>query len=273
MWQSLLAILSSPETWAFAAVGFVAQIFDGALGMGFGTISAAVLAAVGVPRELASASVNGAKLFTGTASGLSHALLRNVDGRMLVVLVVAGVIGGFAGATLLTRSFSRWIGVAISFYLLLAGAFIVWRAMHAIPNRASAGAQGGIGFAGGLLEATSGVWGPLVTSNLVALGASPRHVVGTSIVAETFVAATVFGLLVSHVGFPRLSGIALGLLCGALVAAPFAALLARRVALRPFTIAVGLLVIATSLLRLAHDLDVVPGVRLFGYLPAAQITE
>lgn len=273
MWQSLLAIFSSPETWAFAAVGFIAQLFDGALGMGFGTISAAVLAAVGVPRELASASVNGAKLFTGTASGLSHVLMRNVDGRMLAVLAVAGVIGGFVGATLLTRSFSRWIGVAISGYLLLAGAFIVWRAMHAIPNRASAGAQGGVGFAGGLLEATSGVWGPLVTSNLVALGASPRHVVGTSIVAETFVAATVFGLLVSHVGFARLSGIALGLLFGALIAAPFAALLARRVALRPFTIAVGLLVIATSLLRLAHDLDVVPGLRLFGYLPGAQMTE
>jgi len=254
MWQALSAILSSPDTWAFAAVGFLAQVFDGALGMGFGAISSAVLAAAGVPREIASASVNGTKIFTGAASGLSHVLMRNVDGRMLLALAVAGILGGAAGATLLARSFSHWIGVAISLYLLLAGAFIVWRATHALPNRASWRAQGGVGFAGGLLEATSGVWGPLVTSNLVALGASPRHVVGTGNVAETFVAATVFGLLVSHVGFASLSGIALGLLCGALLAAPFAALLARRVSARPLTIGVGVLVMATSLLRLARDL-------------------
>ncbi|MGE0582905.1 MAG: sulfite exporter TauE/SafE family protein [Steroidobacteraceae bacterium] len=253
MWQSVLTILSSPETWAFAAVGFVAQVFDGALGMGFGAISSAALAAVGVPREIASASVNGAKLFTGTASGLSHVWMRNVDARMLVVLSIAGILGGVTGVTLLTRSFSQWIGIAISLYLLVAGAFIIWRALHALPNRASGRAQVGVGFAGGLLEATSGVWGPLVTSNLVALGANPRHVVGTGAIAETFVAATVFGLLVSHVGFEKLSGIALGLLCGALLAAPFAALLARRVSVRPFTIAVGVLVIATSLLRLARD--------------------
>ena len=253
MWQTVLAILSTPETWAFAAVGFVAQVFDGALGMGFGAISSAVLAAVGVPREVASASVNGAKLFTGTASGLSHAWMRNVDGRMLVVLSIAGIAGGAVGATLLTKFFSAWIGIAISLYLLVAGAFIVWRATHTLPNHATRGAQAGIGLAGGLLEATSGVWGPLVTSNLVALGANPRHVVGTGAVAETFVAAAVFGLLVSQVGFAKLSGIALGLMCGALLAAPFAALLARRVALRPFTIAVGLLVIATSLLRLVRD--------------------
>lgn len=255
MWQSLLAILSAPETWAFAAVGFVAQIFDGALGMGFGAISSAVLAAAGVPRELASASVNGAKIFTGTASGVSHVLMRNVDGRMLLTLSVSGILGGVVGATLLTQSFARWVGIAISLYLLAAGAFIVWRAMHTLTNRASRRAQGGVGLAGGLLEATSGVWGPLVTSNLVALGANPRLVVGSGAVAETFVSATVFALLVSHVGFEKLSGIALGLLCGALLAAPFAALLARRVAVRPFTIAVGVLVMATSLLRLAKDLS------------------
>lgn len=155
MWQAVLSILSSPETWGFAAVGFIAQVFDGALGMGFGAISSAVLAAAGVPREIASASVNGAKLFTGTASGVSHVLMRNVDGHMLLVLSIAGMLGGVAGAMLLTQGFARWIGVAISLYLLAAGAFIVWRAMHTLPNRATGRAQGGVGFAGGLLEATS----------------------------------------------------------------------------------------------------------------------
>ena len=53
---------------AFMVVGFLAQLVDGALGMGFGVISSSILLAQGVPPALASASVNAAKLpTTGTA--------------------------------------------------------------------------------------------------------------------------------------------------------------------------------------------------------------
>ena len=41
------------DFWAFALVGFFAQLVDGALGMGFGVISASVLLAQGVPPALA----------------------------------------------------------------------------------------------------------------------------------------------------------------------------------------------------------------------------
>jgi uncharacterized membrane protein YfcA len=254
MVETVLAALQQPQLWWFAVVGFVAQMFDGALGMGFGAISSTVLAATGLPREIASASVNGAKLFTGAASGAAHLLHRNVDARMLLILGAAGALGGAVGATLLARYNSRWIGVAVSGYLLLVGAFIVWRAFRALPAAIRRRQIGGVGLAGGFLEALAGVWGPLVTSNLVAFGATPRLAVGTGNVAETFVAGVVFTVLVHHIGLAQLSGAVLGLLGGALVAAPFAARVTSHLPQRPLMIGVGVLVIALSIVRLVRDL-------------------
>eukprot|EP01034_Spumella_vulgaris_P019789 gene19789-25313_t len=85
----------------FATVGFFAQIVDGALGMGYGIIASTVLLATGVAPAHTSASVNGSKIFTSAASGLSHIYNGNVDRRLLVILSIAGAIGGVLGAMLL----------------------------------------------------------------------------------------------------------------------------------------------------------------------------
>jgi hypothetical protein len=254
MLDASLALLQQPETWVFVGIGFAAQMFDGAVGMGFGAISSAVLAAIGLPREIASASVNGAKLLTGTASGAAHILLRNVDWRMLLVLAGAGALGGIAGSLLLARHAGPLLGIGVSAYLILIGGVIIRRAFSPPPPTIRRGRVGGVGLAGGFLEALSGVWGPLVTSNLVASGAHPRYVVGTGSIAETFVAGVVFSVLVSHVGFARLSIATVGLMGGALVAAPLAARIARDVARRPLMLAVGVMVILLSAIRLFRDL-------------------
>ena len=56
----------------FAAIGFAAQIVDGAIGMAYGLISTTVLLSLGIPPATASASVHAAEVFTTGASGLSH---------------------------------------------------------------------------------------------------------------------------------------------------------------------------------------------------------
>ncbi|MFO1426071.1 MAG: sulfite exporter TauE/SafE family protein [Steroidobacteraceae bacterium] len=254
MVETLLAALHQPQTWLFFGIGFVAQLCDGSLGMGFGAISSTALAAIGLPRAVASASVNGAKLFTGAASGIAHLLHRNVDGRMLVTLAIAGGLGGYLGATVLAHYASRWVGIFTSSYLLLVGAYILSRAFREPPEAIRFHHVGGVGFAGGFLEALSGVWGPLVTSNLVAFGANPRHAIGSGNVAETFVAGVVFTVLVKHLGIAQLSVSVLGLLLGALVASPVAARLTREIPRRTLMIGVGILVMALSLLRLVRDL-------------------
>jgi uncharacterized membrane protein YfcA len=60
----------------------------------------------------------------------------------------------------------------------------------------------------------------------------------------------VFVILVGHLGFSELSTSALGLMTGALLAAPFAARLTKQLPRNVLMIAIGLLVIATSGYRL-----------------------
>ena len=251
---NLWLLLQQPQTWLFIVIGFVAQLSDGALGMGFGAVSSTVLAALGVPREIASATVNGAKLVTGVLSGVSHLVFRNIDWPLFFFLTISGCVGGWAGATLMTFHSSRWVGVFVSGYLLIVGAYIIWRASHDPPEFITRTRISGIGLAGGFLEAVSGVWGPLVTSNLVAHGANPRHAVGTGNLSETFVAITVFVVLVHHIGFEQLSIAMSGLLIGAVVGAPVGASFTRKLPRKALTIAVGLMVILMSLLRLWRDL-------------------
>lgn len=78
----------------FAAVGFFAQLIDGALGMGYGVISSVMLLTTGVPPAQTSASVHAAKLFTTATSGTSHFLHGNVDRKLMLQLAATGVISG-----------------------------------------------------------------------------------------------------------------------------------------------------------------------------------
>ena len=91
-----------PDLLLHIAIGFAAQLVDGALGMAYGVISSSVLLALGVPPAMASASVHGAEVFTTAASAGSHVLHKTVEWRLLVPLAVAGVIGGCLGAYVLT---------------------------------------------------------------------------------------------------------------------------------------------------------------------------
>jgi hypothetical protein len=53
----------------FVAVGFAAQLIDGAIGMAYGLFASSVLLGFGVPPATASASVHVAEVFTTGASG------------------------------------------------------------------------------------------------------------------------------------------------------------------------------------------------------------
>ena len=83
----------------FLAVGFFAQLVDGALGMAFGVITNTLLVSVlGLPPARASASVHLVETFTTAASAISHTYHRNVNWKLFLRLVIPGTIGGMAGA-------------------------------------------------------------------------------------------------------------------------------------------------------------------------------
>ena len=165
----------------FIAVGFAAQLVDGALGMAFGVISNTLMVGVlGIPPALASQRVHLVECFTTATSGISHLLHGNIDKRLFFKLLIPGVIGGVLGAYVLTSIDAGVIKPFILAYLSAIGLYILWRGLFYPPKVKDAKIIAPLGLVGGFLDAAGGGgWGPVVTSNLLIQGADPRKVVGT----------------------------------------------------------------------------------------------
>ena len=241
-----------PEFWLFAAVGFAAQLVDGALGMAYGVVSTTVLLANGVPPATASASVHAAKVFTGAASAVSHIAHRNVDWRLLVLLAAGGMLGGVVGTYLLTSVDGEQIKPFVVAWLGLMGLVILYRAWKgARPKPFSWKGPFPLGLVGGFFDAVGGGgWGPVVTSTLLGSGADPRKAIGTTNAAEAFVAAAVSAAFLAALvsGHWETDDLAqhlwsvLGLIAGGVVAAPLAGWMTKVLPVRALTWIVGLVV-------------------------------
>ena len=232
----------------FIAVGFAAQLIDGALGMAFGVICNTLLVGVlGVPPALASQRVHIVECFTTATSGISHLLHRNVDGRLFVRLLVPGVIGGVLGAYVLTSLDASFVKPFVLIYLTGIGLYLLFRGILYPPKIREAKSIAPLGFIGGFLDAAGGGgWGPVVTSNLLIQGADPRKVVGTVSAVEFFLTVTVSLAFIYRLGFADLAGATLGLLIGGLIAAPIGAWAAKRIPAKAMLIMVGAVLTLTS---------------------------
>jgi uncharacterized membrane protein YfcA len=245
MLDSLLNQLEA--VWPFMAVGFGAQMIDGALGMAYGVISSTFLLALGVPPSAASAGVHAAETFTTCVSGISHIYHRNVDWRIFLRLVVPGVIGGILGAYILSNIDGSVIKPYILAYLICIGLWLLWRGFHFPPEPKAPRFIAPLGFVGGFMDASGGGgWGPIVTSNLLVQGASPRHTIGTVNTAEFILTLAISITFLVHLGWAALTQATLGLLIGGVVAAPFGAMFARHMKPKVLLVAVGVVLVSTS---------------------------
>lgn len=250
---------------AFAMVGFLAQLIDGALGMGYGVISSVMLLASGVPPSHTSASVHAAKLFTTAASGASHIIHGNVEKRMFYVLSAAGVVGGIIGALVLINVNGGAIRPFVFGYLMIMGFVIIWRGLLLPASKTvSSNLVAPLGAAGGFLDAIGGGgWGPVVTSSLIGAGASPRLVVGTVNAAEfvvtigvvaAFAASLFLGTWTEAAGLMNHVLAVAGLVIGGVPSALFAGWLLKKAPRKPLMVAVGLLVVGLSAYELSRVL-------------------
>ena len=239
--------LSTMDVLPFIAVGFLAQLVDGALGMAFGVISTTLLVSLGVPPAAASAGVHTVETFTTAASGGSHILHRNVDWRLLARLAVPGVIGGVLGAYVLTQLHADVARPFVLTYLTIIGLFLLWRGLTYPSTERDPKFVAPLGFVGGFLDAAGGGgWGPVVTSNLLIQGASPRKVIGTVNTAEFFLTATISATFIAALGLEVFTAATLGLLIGGMLAAPLGGWVAKRLPAKGLLILVGALLILTS---------------------------
>ena len=106
----------------FFFVGLLAQLVDGALGMGFGVTATTVMLSFGIAPAQASAMVHIAELFTTAASGASHWWHRNVDWIIVRRIPIPGATGGILGATVLSKVDGKMIAPFVTVYLALMGA-------------------------------------------------------------------------------------------------------------------------------------------------------
>jgi uncharacterized protein len=244
----------------FIAVGFIAQLIDGAIGMAFGVITNTLLVSVlGVPPAHASARVHIVEMFTTAASGLSHIYHKNVDWRLFGRLAVPGVIGAILGAYVLTNIDATVARPFVMGYLSCIGIYLLYKAwgynhVHREPRIIAP-----LGFIGGFLDAAGGGgWGPVVTSNLLIQGASPRMTVGTVNSTEFFLTTAASAVFISQLGWEAFSLATLGLLIGGVVAAPFAAIVARHIQPQRLLLLVGVVLTLTSLYSLAKSIGIAP---------------
>jgi siroheme synthase-like protein len=229
--------------------GFLAQLVDGALGMGYGVTSAAVLLSAGVNPAAISGSIHTAEMFASGASGYSHYKFGNVNKKLFKVLVLPGVAGAVLGAIFLAKfgsTHADWIRPAMAIYTGILGIRIFLIAFR--PERIAkkfkqyrllAGVGGFLDSFGG------GGWGPIVTTTLITRGRHPKYVIGSVSLTEFFVtlssAFTFFTLLgITH------WQVIVALIVGGLVAAPLAARLTGKLPRKTSFILLGLLVMFWS---------------------------
>ena len=234
--------------WPFILVGFAAQIVDGALGMAFGVICNTLLVAVmGLSPARASANVHIVETFTTAVSGISHVLHGNVDRTLFLRLLIPGVLGGVGGAYLLTNINGDVVKPFVLGYLIFIGTYLLIRGILFPPKVQKPRVVEPLGLIGGFLDAAGGGgWGPVVTSNLLVQGVEPRKVVGTVNSVEFFLTLSVSATFIYHLGLRDFAVATVGLLIGGVAAAPFGAMMAKRIPIKTMLILVGTVLTITS---------------------------
>lgn len=232
--------------------GFIAQMVDGSLGMGYGTISTTFLLANGVSPAIVSSRVHSARVFSSGVSGYSHHRFGNINKKLFRSLVIPGIIGAVIGASLafFAQKYSSYIRIPLSLYTFYLGYFILRKAFKRTQVNGKIKGAGWLATIGGFMDSfAGGGWGTLVTSTLISKRKSPRYVIGSVCLAEFFVvlcSSITFFIFLKSLPLVDIAG----LIFGGLLAAPIAARLVGKVPVKKMFIAIGALVILTSCLTL-----------------------
>ncbi|ESU25187.1 siroheme synthase domain-containing protein [Flavobacterium enshiense DK69] len=250
--QDLNAFASDipPAFFAMIAVGFFAQMVDGAVGLGYGVTCATSMMLFGVKLPAISGSIHTAEMFSSGISGFSHYKFGNVNKKLLLWLAVPGVIGAVSGALLLIYLGNKYETVTyaiLASYTMIIGIRLIIIAFRKKIAKQKVKNTGILGFSGGLLDAFGGGgWGPIVTSTLLSKGRKSSYVVGTVSLAEFFVTLAASLTFFASIGVSHWY-IVVGLILGGSLAAPLAARVAGKLPQKTAILAVAFLVIVFSI--------------------------
>lgn len=242
----------------FALAGSIAQLVDGALGMGFGLLSSTMLLTLGASAALASTAVHMAEIFTTLALGASHWQVKNVDKQILLRLAIPAGVGAFLGAMFLSSIDLSTGKVFISTILLILGLLLLYRNLFSAESANVVDIKNPryfsyLGFSGGFVDAVGGGgWGPIVTPTLLTTTSlEPRKIIGTVSAAEFIVAISAsLGFLLSINKINMDWQIVAGLALGGVITAPIAARIVAKLPRRKLAVLVAFAIIAINGYRL-----------------------
>jgi uncharacterized membrane protein YfcA len=247
-----------------AFVGLLAQLVDGALGMGYGVTSTTLLLIAGLAPASASASVHLAEVGTTLAAGISHWRFGNVDWKVVGRIAIPGAVGAFIGATVLSSLSTESAAPWMAGILLVLGCYLLLRFARPLGPRKAAGPLrarflGPLGLVAGFVDATGGGgWGPVATPSLLVSGRmEPRKVIGSVDTAEVIVAGSAsIGFLIGLGSQGFVLPTVAALLVGGVIAAPIAAWLVRTMPAQLLGAAVGGLIVLTNTRTLVRALEI-----------------
>lgn len=241
-----------------AFAGFVAQLIDGSLGMGYGVTSTTMLLALGLAPAVVSASVHAGEVITTLVSGISHWRFGNVDREMTWRLALPGAVGAFCGAVFLSRLPVHLARPGVSIFLFLLGIVVLFRfarprkkahTSRPADPRVSSRFLIPLGLIAGFFDATGGGgWGPIATSTLLSRGSqSPRQVVGSVDASEFLVALSATAGFFLALGWEGVNPTwVAAIVLGGAVAAPLAAWAVRVVPAQTLGVAVGATIVLSN---------------------------
>jgi uncharacterized protein len=239
--------------------GFCAEVVAGSMGMGYGVICTTILLILNVPPPIISASIHSAESFTSAAGSISHWQLGNINKKLVRALAIPAMIGAILGAIALTFAgeyYAKLTKPVIAAYAMYLG----FRILRNAYNNKNGNGNGNsvkkktnipiLGLVGGFIDSFGGGgWGPLVTGTFIKNGRTPRYVIGSSTMAKFILTVASAITFMFTVGIHHWNIVA-GLLIGGIITAPFSAMLTTRLPVRKMFMAVGIVVIAMSLITI-----------------------
>ncbi|MCD8785769.1 sulfite exporter TauE/SafE family protein [Staphylococcus gallinarum] len=242
----------------FALAGFLAQLIDGSLGMGFGASSSSILLTFGVAPAIASATIHFSEIATTAASGTSHLKFENVHKPTLIKLAIPGAITAFIGAAFLSNIHSDLIKPFIAVFLLSMGLYILYQFLfkrnqqlsdEINPDKGSRFSMIPQGLVAGFLDAVGGGgWGPVNTPLLLASKKlKPRYAIGTVSASEFFVTISASLGFIIFLGWDQINwALVISLSVGGMLAAPIAAWFVKILPMNILAVCVSGLIIFTN---------------------------
>ncbi len=215
-------------------LAFITEYFTATLGMGYGTMLAPVLLMIGYEPAVLVPVVLVSQFLAGLVSGSFHHRFRNMDlinepheRAAFEIFSLTGVVGVLI-AVLTSIALPVWfVELYIASVVVLMGAVILanGRTSEAFSNRK----LGVLGLFGAFNKGISGGgYGPIVTGGQIISGIKPRAAIAITSIVEAVMCAVGFVvyLMISQSIDLLLT---LGIIIGAVLAAPFSALTTAKV--------------------------------------------